>query len=269
MRIGAVIQARVSSTRLPGKVLKELPYGSGVSVLGQVIRRLKKSKELDDIIVATTTGKDNDKIVAIAKKENVKYSRGSEEDVLSRYYLAAKENDLDTIVRITSDRPCIDPEIMDSIIEKHIKAKADYTSNFLERTYPQGLGVEVFNFNVLEKTYENAQEDYEKEHVTAYIYRNPNIFKIIHVKAPKELYASDIRIVLDTEEDYALICMVFDYLYPKDKYFPAYDIINLFKEKPWLKLVNKRATQKKMFNTFKEEFEEAIKTAALQDLGGR
>jgi len=148
MKTGAVIQARVSSVRLPSKILKELPYGSGISVLEQVVRRLKKSKELNDIIVATTTGKDDDEIVAIAKKENAKCFRGSKEDVLSRYYMAAKENDLGIIVRITSDCPCIDPEIVDSIIEKHIKAKADYTSNTLKKTYPHGLDVEVFNFNI-------------------------------------------------------------------------------------------------------------------------
>jgi spore coat polysaccharide biosynthesis protein SpsF len=266
MKIGAIIQARTSSTRLPGKVLKELPYASGITCLGQVIRRLKKSKKLNDIIVATTKEKEDNEIINIVKKENVKYFRGSKKNVLSRYYFAAKENNIDLIVRITSDCPCIDAAITDLTIDDHINKMADYTTNSLVRTYPHGFDVEVFNFNVLEKAHKNATKDYEKEHVTPYINRNPKKFKINIVKAPQELYASDIRITLDTEEDYALLCAVFDYLYPKNKYFNAYDIVNLFNEKPWLKLINKKIMQKKIFNTLEEELEEAKRILDLQDL---
>jgi len=266
MKIAAIIQARTSSTRLPGKVLKELPYNSGITCLEQVIRRLKKSKKLNDIIIATTKDKEDNEIIDIAKKENVKYFRGSKENVLSRYYFAAKENNIDIIVRITSDCPCIDAAITDLTIDDHINKMANYTTNSLVRTYPHGLDVEVFNFNTLEKVYKNATKDYEKEHVTPYINRNPQKFKINIVKAPKELYAPDIRITLDTEEDYALLCAVYDYLYPKNKYFNAYDIVCLFNEKPWLKLINKKIIQKKIFNTLEEELEEAVKILDLQDL---
>lgn len=266
MRIAAIIQARTSSTRLPGKVLKELPYASGITCLEQVIRRLKKSKKLNDIIIATTKDKEDDKIIDIAKKEYSKYFRGSKENVLSRYYFAAKENNIDLIVRITSDCPCIDAEIVDLTINDHINKIVDYTTNSLVRTYPHGLDIEVFNFNVLEKAYKNATKDYEREHVTPYIYRNPHIFKINKIEAPQELYAPDIRVTLDTEEDYALLCAVYDYLYPKNKYFNAYDIVNLFNEKPWLKLINKKIIQKKIFNTLEEELEEAVKILDLQDL---
>jgi len=266
MKIGAIIQARTSSTRLPGKVLKELPYNSGITCLEQVIGRLKKSKRLNDIIIATTKEKEDNEIIDIAKKEDIKYFRGNKENVLSRYYFAAKENNIDLIVRITSDCPCIDEDITDLTINDHINKMVDYTTNSLVRTYPQGLDVEVFNFNVLEKAYKNATKDYEKEHVTSYINRNPQIFKINEIKAPKELYAPDIRITLDTEEDYALLCTVFDHLYPKNKYFNTYDIVNLFKEKPWLKLINKKIIQKKTFNTLEEEIKEAVKILDLQDL---
>ena len=267
MKIAAIIQARISSTRLPGKVLKELPFNSGITCLEQVIRRLKKSKKIDDIVIATTEDKEDNEIVDIAKKEDVKYFRGSKENVLSRYYFAAKKNNIDVVVRITSDCPCIDVDITDLTIDAHINKVADYTSNSLTRTYPHGLDVEVFNFNALEEAYKNATKYYEKEHVTPYIYKNPQKFKINIVKAPKELYASDIRITLDTEEDYALLCAVFDYLYPKNEYFNAYDIVNLFnKEKPWLKLINKKVVQKKILNTLEEEIKEAIKILDLQDL---
>jgi len=266
MKIAAIIQARTSSTRLPGKILKELPYGSGITVLEQVINRLKKSKKLNNIIIATTKEKEDNEIIDIAKKGDIKYFRGSKENVLSRYYFAAKENNIDLIVRITSDCTCIDAQIVDVIISEHLKTNVDYTSNSLIRTYPHGLDVEVFNFNTLEKAYKNATKDYEKEHVTPYINRNPQKFKINIVKAPKELYAPDIRITLDTEEDYALLCAVYDYLYPKNKYFNAYDIVNLFNEKPWLKLINKKVIQKKIFNTLEEELKEAKKILGLQDL---
>jgi len=254
MKIAAIIQARTSSTRLPGKVLKELPY------------KLKKSKKLNDIIIATTKDKEDNEIIDIAKKENVKYFRGSKENVLSRYYFAAKENNIDIIIRVTSDCPCIDVDITDLTIDDHINKMADYTTNSLVRTYPHGLDVEVINFNSLEKAYKNATKDYGKEHVTPYINRNPQKFKINIIKAPKELYAPDTRITLDTEEDYALLCAVFDYLYPQNKYFNACDIVNLFKEKPWLKLINKKVIQKKIFDTLEEELKEAIKILDLQDL---
>lgn len=266
MKIGAIIQARISSTRLLGKILKELPYNSGITCLGQVIRRLKKSKRLNDIIIATTKEKEDNEIIDIVKKENVKYFRGSKENVLSRYYLAAKENNIDLIVRITSDCPCIDADITDLTIDDHINKMADYTTNSLVRTYPHGFDVEVFNFNSLEKAYKNATKDYEKEHVTPYINRNPQKFKINIVKAPKELYAPDIRVTLDTEEDYSLLCAVFDYLYPQNKYFNAYDIVNLFNQKPWLKLINKKIIQKKIFSTLEEELKEGVKILDLQDL---
>jgi len=266
MKIDAIIQARTSSTRLPGKVLKELPYASGITCLEQVIRRLKKTKKLNDIIIATTEDKEDNEIINIAKKEGVKYFMGSKENVLSRYYFTAKENNIDIIIRITSDCPCIDADIIDLTIDDHINKMADYTTNSLVRTYPHGLNVEAFNINILEKAHKNATKDYEKEHVTPYINRNPQKFKINIVKAPKELYAPDIRITLDTEEDYALLCAVFDYLYPKNKYFNAYDIVNLFNQKPWLKLINKKIIQKKIFNTLKEELEEAKKILDLQDL---
>ena len=266
MKIGAIIQARVSSIRLPEKILKELPYRSGITVLEQVIRRLSKSQKLDEIIIATTTEERDDLIIEIAKKQRVKWFRGSNKDVLSRYYLAARKNDIDLVVRITSDCPCIDAKIMDLVISKHMEVMADYTSNCLVRTYPHGLDVEVFNFNALEKAYKKAKKDYEREHVTPYIYRNPQIFKIQEIKAPEELYAPDIRVTLDTEEDYALLCAVFDYLYPENEYFNAYDVVNLFREKPWLKLINKKIVQKKIFDTLKDELEEAIRILDLQDL---
>jgi len=267
MRIAAVIQARVSSTRLPGKVLKELPYGSGITVLEQVIRRLKRCKKLNDIIVATTTGEEDAEIVNVAEREQAKYFRGSKEDVLSRYYSASKENDLEILVRITSDCPCIDPEVVDLVIEKHLAAKADFTSNILNRTFPHGLDTEVLNFDTLEKAHLQAKQAFEREHVCPYIFKsNPQMFKISSVEAPERLHAPDIRITLDTEQDYALLCAIFDYLYSENEFFCTADIIKLFRDKPWLKTINKNVAHKKIFDSLQPELEEAIRILDLQEL---
>jgi len=246
VKVGAIVQARFSSTRLPGKVLKEVPAGSGITVLEHVTRRLKKSKRLDEIIVATVNKKDRDEIANVAKKEKVTLFRGSEENVLSRYYFCAKENELDVIVRICSDCPCIDPEIVDSIITRHIKSKSDYTSNTLTRSYPRGFDTEVFNFSVLEKAYKNAKKPSEKEHVTPYIYKRPKAFKITQVKAPRELYGPDIRLVLDTKEDYSFINAIFSLLFKKKAKFTAFDVVKTLRENPWLKSLNNKVIQKKI-----------------------
>jgi len=267
MKIGAIIQARVSSTRLPRKVLLNLPFESEITVLQQVVRRVFKSNNIRDLVVATTTDSDDDIIVEYAEKENAKWFRGSKEDVLSRYYLAAKENNLDVIVRITSDCPCIDWEIIDLVIDHHISEKSDYTSNTLKRTFPHGLDVEVLSFESLEKAYINAKENFEREHVCPYIYTtHKDQFKIFSVEANQNLSGPDIRITLDTEEDYALLCAVYDYLFFENEYFKAIDIIRLFKQKSWLKLINKRVVQKKTFTNLNDEISEAIKVLKLQDL---
>jgi spore coat polysaccharide biosynthesis protein SpsF len=258
----AIIQARVNSKRLHEKIFYSIPFNSNFTVIEQIVKRSKIISNIDDVIIATNEMKDN-KLDNIAKVEGVKIFKGNENNVLKRFYCAAKKNNVDIILRITGDNPCIDSLLISTVLENHIRTKADYTKT---EGYPIGLNVEVFDFSVLEKAYKNATQDYEKEHVTPYINRNPDIFKINIVKAPKELNAPDIRITLDTEEDYALLCAVFDYLYPENKYFNAYEIVKLFKEKAWLKLINKKIVQKKIFNTLEEELEEAKRILDLQDL---
>ena len=269
MKIVCIVQARTSSTRLPRKVLKALPYGGDVSVLGHVIRRLKKCHRLDDVIVATTTDKEDVEIVNIAEQEQVKWFRGSREDVLARYYWTAKEHDASVIVRITSDCPCIDPQIVDHVVDTHLRTHADYTSNTLTRMFPHGMDTAVLSFQTLEKAHREAGQAFEREHVCPYIYKsNPQAFKISSVEAPESLRGPDIRITLDTEEDYALLCAVFDYLYSENEFFDAKDIIELFHHKPWLKTINKKVIHKKTFDSFNEEIEEAIRILDFQQLHG-
>lgn len=265
--IGIIIQARTGSTRLPMKVLLPLPYNSKTTVLEQVIKRCKASELADVVIVATTTRPLDNKIVDIAIRMNVEVFRGDEKDVLSRYYHAAKKFSIDTIVRITGDCPCIDPNIIDMVIREYLDNDVDYVSNTLERTFPRGEDVEVFSFECLEKAYFNATKEFEREHVTPYIYMNPNSgCKIMNVRAPSNLADPTIRLTLDTEDDYALLCSVYDYLYPKNELFSLQDIIRLFKEKPWLKLINKNVRQKKVHSSVKEEITDAIKLLELQDM---
>ncbi len=267
MRTGAVVQARTSSTRLPGKVLKDLPYGSGITVLQQVIRRLKRASKLDDVVIATTIDKADAAIIKLSEKEDVKWFRGSVEDVLGRYYLAAKENDLDMVVRVTSDCPCLDVRVVDLVVEEHIRVGADYTSTTLKRTFPYGLDVEAFSFGVLQKVHFEAKELFEREHVSPYIYKSkPHAFKICEVQAPEKFYGPDIRITLDTEEDYVLLCAVFDYLYPGNEFFRTEAIIKLFRDKPWLNNINKNVVQKGIFDSVGQEIEEAVRILDLQGL---
>ena len=232
MKISAIVQARTSSTRLPGKVLKELPKNSGITCLEHVIRRLKQCQKLDEIIIATTTKKVDDIIIDIVQKENVKYFRGNEKNVLQRYFYTAIENGVDIIVRVTSDCPCIDPKIVDKIIESHLKLRktyVDYTSNNIIRTYPRGLDVQVFDFDILEKVYIEAKTDYDKEHLSPYIHNHPEKFRLNNITASKELNYPDIRITLDTQKDYDFLCKIFEKLYFKDKYFGAESIVKLLR----------------------------------------
>jgi len=222
----------MGSTRLPGKILKKI---NDKFVLDYVIERLRFCEKLDDIILATTTAKKDDSLEEYAIKKKINYFRGSEEDVLGRYYFAAKKYDGDIIVRITGDCPLIDPEIVDRVINKHIESKADYTSTVIKRTYPRGLDTEVFNFDTLEQAHRDAIEKYHREHVTPYIIEHPGKFKLQNVEAKGKIARPDIRITLDTEEDFESIKNIL--LHFDDLDFRTEDVIDFLKikkeQKPW------------------------------------
>lgn len=265
MKIGAIIQARTSSTRFPKKVLHSLPYGSDICVLQQDIRRVRKSKLIDEVIVATTVNSEDDEIVEITIKEGAPYFRGSLDNVLERYYKTALKFHLDIIVRITSDCPCVDWNIIDEVIQSHLDSGADYTSNTLVESFPRGIDCEVFNFNILEEAFLNASEKYEKEHVTPFIYKtNPDKFNINKVVSSQN--NSNIRITLDTPQDYALLCVIYDNLYYENNFFELGDVLELFEQKPWIKFINEDIIQKKVFSSLSEELDEAIKLCERQDL---
>jgi len=239
LKVIAIVQARMGSTRLPGKVLKKI---KDKFVLDYVIYRLRMCKNLDDIILATTTNKKDDKLEQYAIDKEIKYYRGSEEDVLSRYYSAARKLNVDVIVRITSDCPLIDPEIVDEVIKKHIETKADYTSNIIKRTFPRGLDVEVFNYNVLKNAFDNAKEKYQREHVTPYIREKSDKFKLQNIEAKGKLRRPDIRITLDTEEDLKLISKIINLFNTIN--FKTKDIIDFLDKNPDLLKINENIKQK-------------------------
>ena len=245
MKVVCLVQARVGSTRLPGKILKEI---CGKTILYHEIDRLKKCKEIDEIVVATTDKEDDDKIVNEAKKLSVKYFRGSENDVLSRFYYAAKENNADIIVRVTSDCPCIDFEILDKMLiyfkDKYKEKQIDYLSNTINRTYPRGYDIEIFTFSALEKSYINAKKEYEREHVTPYIYDKTNNFLKLSFEN-KDDY-SEYRVTLDTIEDFIVIKNIFENLYYKNPYFKLNDVVQYLNNNLHIVDINKHIEQKKL-----------------------
>ena len=267
-KIGVIIQARTGSTRLPEKVLLDLPCGSGIPVLQQVVSRCRRSKYASEIIVATTNNPSDDRIVELVERLKVKIFRGSETDVLERYYKAAKKYELDVVVRITADCPCVDAEIIDLLIEKHLDSGADYTSNTLQRTFPHGLDVEIIEFRALEIAHYECKNPKMREHVTMYIYSNPQQFKCENVKAPAELTLPELRITLDDRRDYILLCSIYDYLYVTHRNFSWKEIIELVRQKPWLMEINKDVRQKRVFSSMKEEISEAIRYLKLQEFTG-
>lgn len=243
MKVICIVQARVGSTRLPGKVLKKI---CEKTVLEHDVDRLKQVKNIDEIIIATTELERDDSIVEECKRLNVNYFRGSEENVLSRYYYAAKENNADVVVRVTSDCPLIDPEVSSRIIDFYFKnrEKYDYVSNTIDRTYPRGLDTEVFSFKALERAFKEATLERDKEHVTPYIWDNPEKFRLAQYK--NDLDYSYLRWTLDTKEDYELINEIYKELYDGKNKFYLDDILKLLERKPELKKINQHIKQKEV-----------------------
>ncbi|GEK91026.1 cytidylyltransferase domain-containing protein [Alkalibacterium kapii] len=243
MKIGVVIQARMGSTRLPGKVLREL---KGKSVLNHVIERVKQAEKVDQIIIATTTLSKDNVIESEAKKNDVSFFRGSESDVLSRFYFAAVENKLDVIVRVTSDCPLIDSRLLDNMIDFYLNNQYSLVSNAgtepETRNFPRGLDIEIFAFSLLESAFKNAQEMYQREHVTPYIYENTE--DVHYYKANHDL--SGYRWTLDTEEDLQLITEIYEKLYHGEHDFYMNDVVNLYHTHPELSEINSHIEQKKL-----------------------
>ena len=240
-KIKAIIQARTGSTRLPNKIFKEL---SGRPVLWHVIERLKHSKLIDEIIIATTDLSDDDAVEKFCIENDIKFYRGSSDNVLSRYYNAAKKSGAGTVIRITSDCPVIDPALIDDMISMYQQSGVDYLSNSIERTFPRGLDAEIFSFKALEKAFNNAGKQYELEHVTPYIYQHPEAFSLkSYVNGTDYSFH---RWTLDTDEDFNLITEIYKSLYKEGEIFYWEEVLKLFQLRPELIEINKHIEQKKL-----------------------
>lgn len=244
MKIVAIIQARMGSTRLPGKILKEV---LGRPLLEYQIERVRRSRFIHQIVIATTNKESEQPIIDLCNRLFVAYYRGSEQDVLSRYWEAAMRYKATVVVRLTSDCPLIDPEIIDANIAEYLSKinLYDYVSNTIERTFPRGLDVEVMSMKALDQANREARNIVHREHVTSYIYLHPDKFTLGSVKNPLDV--SSYRLTVDTEEDFQLIKRLIHHLSDKKIESVTFeDIICLLQENPEWSLINSHIEQKKL-----------------------
>jgi spore coat polysaccharide biosynthesis protein SpsF len=238
MKIVAIIQARMGSTRLPGKVLMDL---GGETVLARVLGRLRRAIMIDEIVVATTDSAADDAIIRECQRLEVSYFRGSENDVLDRYYQAARMFAAEIVVRITSDCPVIDPDLVDETIGAFQAQYGDYCSNSFPRTYPRGLDTELFTMNALEQAWHHAYKPYEREHVTPYFYEHPELFRLVSHRG--QVDHSQCRWTLDTEEDLELLRAIYARFGNKDD-FRWREVTELLEREPELAELNSHVIQK-------------------------
>ena len=238
--IVAIVQARMGSTRLPGKVLKDL---GGDTILARVVHRLRRARLINEIVIATTTSPADDSIVRECERLAVKCFRGSEQDVLDRYYQAAKVLSAEAVVRITSDCPLIDPELVDATVRTFLEKKADYANNVSPRTFPRGLDVEVLTFAGLERAWREAVKPHEREHVTPYFYEHPELFHLTSIQGESDYSAY--RWTLDTSEDLELIRAIYSRLGNRDD-FGWHEALAVMEREPELVDLNSHIIQKSL-----------------------
>lgn len=241
INILAIIQARQNSARLPNKVLERF---SGDCLLGHVVRRLKRSEYITKILVATGSKELNLQLVEECRKIDVEVFCGDEDDVLSRFYFAAKLYSPDIIVRVTADDPLKDTAVIDRAISI-LKHGYDYVSNTIKPTYPEGLDIEVFKFSVLERAFHEARLSSEREHVTPYIWKNPEEFRLHNFENDKDL--SHLRWTVDYHEDLEFIKKIYSNFVGKD-YFDLCDILEFLEENPSLSRTNQDIERNKSYN---------------------
>lgn len=236
-KVVAIVQARMGSTRLPGKVLRDV---QGHPMLWYVVQRARGAETVDEVVVATTTEPADEVIVDFCREHRIGCFRGSEDDVLDRYYQAARQHGAKIVVRITSDCPLIDPEIVDKTVQAFLDRPPDYASNTMVRTYPRGLDTEVMSFRALELAWRQARQPYQRSHVTPYIYENPGQFRILSVTG--EVDHSACRWTVDTPEDLEFVRAVYARMDGEE--FLWSDVLRLIEREPELAEINRSVAQK-------------------------
>ncbi|MFO7975140.1 MAG: glycosyltransferase family protein [Candidatus Hydrogenedentota bacterium] len=243
-RVVGIVQARMGSTRLPGKVLADI---AGKPMLGRVIERLGHAGSVDEVVIATTPNDRDRPIAEMAARCGCRCYKGDEEDVLARYLRAAEESDADIIVRVTSDCPLIDPAQVDETVSLYFHENADYAANgCIAYLLPRGSEVEVFAAAALRGIEPQATKRYERVHVTPYFYRHPEKFRIAFLEAQGPYRRPDLRVCVDTQEDLDLVRAVYERLDRGSNDFSILDVIKLLDSKPRLKALNAHIHQKKL-----------------------
>jgi len=235
-KIVCIIQARMASSRLPGKVLEDLGH---LPVLGWMVVRARRAKLIDEIVIATTTDPSDNPVADYCRAEGVAFTRGSMPDVLDRYYQAAKQHRADVIVRLTADCPFIDPVMLDSNIQTFLDADPplDFAANRLplDRTVPIGLDTEICTFAALETAWKETTEKHHREHVMPYFYENPERFNILHILHEPDY--GHLRWTVDTPEDLALLRRIVTYFPGRDD-FSWLDVLDVVQQHPELSEIN-------------------------------
>jgi len=241
MKVVATIETRMTSSRLPGKVLMPV---AGITMLGCLVRRLKVVKSIDCIVLATTVNKADDSLVDLAKELEIEAFRGDENDVMNRVIGAATSVGADIIVEITGDCPVIDPEIVEQTIQMFKANSADYVSNAHIRSYPDGMDTQVFRLDTLKRSAAMTDDLLDHEHVTLHIRNNPELFSQVHLVAPPEIYWPELGLTLDEYKDYEILKKIIEYFDETNPIFSCLDVVRLLKQNPEWVEINKAVVRK-------------------------
>ena len=237
-KIVTIIQARIGSSRLPGKVILPL---AGKPLLLRLYERVALSKYAGEIVIAITEDESDNELAVLCQNNYLNFFRGSTIDLLDRHFKTAKKYNADAVVKIPSDCPLLDSDIIDKVILYYINNsdKFDFVSNLHPASYPDGNDVEIMSFDALERAWINAKKNFEREHTTPFIWENPDKFRIGNVLWETGLdYSMTHRFTIDYKEDYEFIKRVYDELYHINPSFGLNDILSLLKEKPEIKKIN-------------------------------
>ena len=241
MKIVATIEARMTSSRLPGKVL--LP-ANGAPMLHHLVKRLRKVGPIQGIILATTVNRADEQLIRCANDMNIPSYRGSEDDVMVRVIEAAESVDADIIVEVTGDCPIIDPQIVEQTIQIFLNNDCDYASNCHIRSYPDGMDTQVFRLETLKKSAQMSHDVLEHEHVTLHIRKHPELFRHINLFAPPDLFWPELGLTLDERKDYFLLKSIIEHFGDENPFFSCKDVIQFLKSRPDLIDINRDVVRK-------------------------
>jgi len=243
-KIVAIIEARMGSTRLPGKVLLEV---RGIQMLERLVNRIRSIPLIDEVVLATTSNQKDNVLEKFTFENNIKCHRGSEHDVLSRVIGAGLENKADIIVEITGDCPIIDTNVIKNSIDLYLNNQVDYVSNVEVRSYPDGMDVQVYSLDALIKSSHLTKDRLDREHVTLFIRKHPELFTRIDMIAPKELHWPELGLTLDEHDDFLLLSKIINELEPANENFSCHEVINYLKKNEDLLKINSNIKRKGSF----------------------